>query len=270
SEMVTQTDRAAYRELFPLAYGVLVAVIDFLEAKLVRDNIGEMAEHEIVSQRFAMRERIDGGDIDGDIAVFRSPAEPRWLVARPEIARLEAPDTQPFEIDMITVGVRRGDDEIFDEIVAEEEGGRSRGIINEALPHALDLRRGPKFIDIDLPQQAFLANIRERRADHRELALPMLSQWRAIDRDAIRLGRGEAIEIVGRAVDREPVAMQGVIGAAAERLRPFRIMHQLSDAFDDMPVPRDRKLAQLVDMALDEWHAVEDDGEEMQRQGCRL
>src|SRR6185437_7859784 len=109
-------------KLLPLAHRVLVAVVDLLEAELVGDDIGEMAEDEIVRQRLAMRERMDGGDIDGDVAIVRPPAEARRLMARPEIARAETPDAQPFEIDVVAVSVGRGDDEVLDEIVAEEEG----------------------------------------------------------------------------------------------------------------------------------------------------
>ena len=57
--MVAEQDGSGCRQIFPFLQGILIAVINFLEAQLRRQDVSVMAEDEIVAERIAMGERVE-------------------------------------------------------------------------------------------------------------------------------------------------------------------------------------------------------------------
>src|SRR5207249_7071959 len=161
-----------FLEAAPLAESAGVPVIGFLELELFRRDIGEVLKGEPGGFGFGVPERADLGQIH-KLLLTRGPAEPRRFMGGPTAARSESPGANPFIIAVISVGVAGGDDQLFaNEIMAEV---KRRGLFRmrpEQIVGRDQLRRGPEFIAVDLPQEAFLPNALEGGVDHFQLAVP--------------------------------------------------------------------------------------------------
>ncbi len=133
-------------------------------------------------------------------------------------------------------------------------------------PELFDLSLGPKFVDVDLPEEALLRKVRQWGVDHFPLAVPVIADGLAIDRNVLRILRGNLVQIFARSIDTAPLVVESGINPPPAGNTPGRIVLQVGNALDHMPVPGKREMLERVKMVANERLSIQDDGQKMDRQ----
>src|SRR5262249_32911686 len=128
-----------------------------------------------------------------------------------------------------------------------------------------DLVGTPQLVRVDLPEKARPVEIAERRAHHFPLAVPELAGGLPIERDPIRFVGGDAVEIRAGTVYGATAVMTGLFDAAPAPSAPRSIVGKPRNAFDNVPMPFERQLAERLEVIGNKRLTVQNDREKMDR-----